>query len=213
MEKPIMILGTSAPHRREIARRHFGATYDVVCLSPDIDEKQIRDSDPFTLTHAIAERKMDALLAKVADDLVLQECVAQRPGSVAVTFDQVVNYHGEIREKPDSKEQAVAFIRSYSNDNLGTVMTTVLHDFGTGKQVSMPNTTLTFYGEIPDETVTRIVERGVCLHTAGGFVVEDVDMKRCEIKIDTGTEEEVCGFCERSVRALLEDVHRSQAAK
>ncbi|CBZ36840.1 hypothetical protein, conserved [Leishmania donovani] len=209
MQKPIMIVGTSAPRRREIAQRRFGSTYDLVYLSPDIDEKEIRDSDPFTLTRAIAQAKMDELRAKVARDTALQDRVAQRPGSVAVTFDQVVDYHGEIREKPESEQQAAAFIHSYSNDNLGTVMTTVLYDFGTGKQVSMPNTTLTFYGEIPDETVARVVERGACLRAAGGFVVEDVDMKRCEIRIDPGTEEEVCGFCEKSVRALLEDVHRS----
>ncbi|SYZ68621.1 Maf-like_protein [Leishmania braziliensis MHOM/BR/75/M2904] len=209
MEKPIMVIGTSAPRRREIAQRHFGAAYDLVYLSPAIDEKQIRDSDPFALTSAIAQAKMEELRAKVARDTALAHRIAHRPGSVAVTFDQVVDYHGEIREKPESQEQAVAFIKSYSNDNLATVMTTVLYDFGTGKQASMPNTTLTFYGEISDETVAHVVERGTCLHTAGGFVVEDADMKRCEVKIDPGTEEEVCGFCENSVRALLADVQRS----
>ncbi|KAG5470503.1 hypothetical protein LSCM1_01747 [Leishmania martiniquensis] len=204
-----MVVGTSAPHRREIAQVHFGAAYDLVYLSPDIDEKQIRDSDPYTLTHAIAHAKMEELRAKVARDTDLQRRILQRPGSVAVTFDQVINFHGEIREKPESKEQAVSFIKSYSSNDLGTVMTTVLFDFETGKQVSMPNTTRTFYGEISDEAVARVVERGTCMHAAGGFVVEDADMKRCEIKIDPGTEEEVRGFCVKSVRALLADVHRS----
>ncbi|KAG5494646.1 hypothetical protein JIQ42_02261 [Leishmania sp. Namibia] len=204
-----MVVGTSAPRRREIAQRHFGAAYDLVCLSPDIDERQIRDSDPYALTRKIAHAKMKELRAKVARDAELQRCIDQRPGSVAVTFDQVVTYHGEIREKPESKEQAVSFIMSYSNDHLGTVMTTVLYDFETGRQVSMPNTTLTSYGEIPDKTVACVVERGTCMHTAGGFVVEDEDMKRCEVGIIIGTEEEVCGFCEKSVRALLTDVHSS----
>ncbi|KAG5496165.1 hypothetical protein JKF63_02466 [Porcisia hertigi] len=210
-ETPIMVVGTSSPRRREIAQRHFGVAFDLVFVSPDIDEKQIRHSDPFSLTRAIAQAKMEELRAKVARDKALQDSIAQRPGSVAVTFDQVVDYHGEIREKPESQAQAVAFIKSYSKDQLSTVMTTVLYDFDLKREVSMPNTTVTFYGEIPDEAIARVVERGDCLHTAGAFVVEDADMKRSEIKIDPGTEEDVCGFCNKSVLALLAAIHERES--
>lgn len=206
MSKPIMVIGTSAPRRRQIAQVHFGADYELVYISPDIDEKQIRAADPFALTNGIALAKMAALLERVASDAELQRRLAERSRSVAVTFDQVVDYHGEIREKPESVEQAVAFIRSYSDNELGTVMTTVLYAFDTDTQVAMPNTTMTYYRAIDDAAIARIVERGLCLHTAGGFVVEDEDMKRSMIRIDPGTEEDVCGFCEKSVHALLTQV-------
>lgn len=201
-----MVVGTSSPRRREIAQAHFGDAYEIVCRSPDIDEKQFRSTDPFSLTSMIAHGKMKALLEKVAEDADLQAQIAQRPGSVAVTFDQVVYYHNQIREKPESKEEAIAFITSYSNDQLGTVMTTALYSFSKDKLLLMPNTTLTFYREIPADVVARVVERGVCFHTAGGFVVEDAEMKRSLIKIEPGTEEEVRGFSEKSVRALLRDL-------
>lgn len=203
MAKPIMVVGTSSPRRREIAQTHFGDAFELVFLSPDIDEKQYRSNDPFALTSLIAHGKMAALREKVAEDAELVAQIAQRPGSVAVTFDQVVYFHGEIREKPESEEEAVAFITSYSNDQLGTVMTTALYSFGTDKLLARPNTTLTFYRAIPAEVVARVVERGVCFHTAGAFVVEDAEMKDYLIKIEPGTEEEVRGFSEGSVRALL----------
>ncbi|KPA84627.1 hypothetical protein ABB37_01149 [Leptomonas pyrrhocoris] len=207
MAKPIMVVGTSAPRRREIAQTHFGDAFDLEYLSPDIDEKQFRSADPFSLTSLIAHGKMAALREKIAEDADLQARLAQRPGSVAVTFDQVVYYHNEIREKPESLEEAIAFIRSYSNNQLGTVMTTVLYSFAQDRMLSMPNTTLTFYREIPADAIARVVERGQCFHTAGAFVVEDADMKKSEVKIEPGTEEEVCGFSENSVRALLDDVN------
>ncbi|KAL7699982.1 Maf-like protein [Lotmaria passim] len=207
MGKPIMVVGTSSLRRREISKTHFGDTYELVYLSPDIDEKRFRSSDPFELTSMIAHAKMAALREKIAEDTDQQARILQRPGSVAVTFDQVVYYHNEIREKPESKEEAIAFIKSYSNDELGTVMTTVLYSFDKDKLLSMPNTTLTFYREIPDDAIARVVERGQCFHTAGAFVVEDVDMHKSEVKIEPGTKEDVCGFCEKSVHTLLDDVN------
>ncbi|KPI90862.1 hypothetical protein ABL78_0095 [Leptomonas seymouri] len=204
MARPIMVVGTSAPNRREIAAAHFGATYDLVFLSPDIDEKQFRSPDPFALTSTIAHGKMAALREKIAVDADLRDRVAQHTDSVALTFDQVVYYNNDIREKPESRAEAIAFIRSYSNHHLGTVMTTVLYSFAKDRTLSMPNTTLTFYRAIPEDAIMRVVERGQCFHAAGAFVVEDEDMRRSEIKIDPGTQEEVRGFSEMSVRTLLD---------
>jgi septum formation protein len=206
MTKPVMVVGTSASRRREIAKAHFGDVYDLVYLSPDIDEKQFRSNDPYSLTSLIAHGKMAALREKIIEDAAFQARIAQHPDSVAVTFDQVVYYHNEIREKPTSREEALSFIKSYSNDELGTVMTTVLYSFAKDLLVSKANTTLTSYREIPEDAIARVVERGQCLHTAGAFVVEDVDMQKSEIKIDPGTQEEVCGFSEKSVHALLEEL-------
>ncbi|KAK7199708.1 Maf-like protein [Novymonas esmeraldas] len=210
-ELPIMVVGTGSAGRRAAAALHFSSSYELVYVSPDIDEKQIRHVDPFILTSAIAHAKMAELRAKVAQDTELQDRIARRQGSVAVTFDQVVYFHGEIREKPESVEEATAFIRSYSNNELDTVMTTVLHDFDTHVEASMPNTTRTFYREIPEEAIARVVQRASCLHNAGGFSVSDVDMKSSEIKIEPGTEEDVRGFCAASVRLLMAKVRGPQS--
>lgn len=104
--KPIMILGTSAPHRRAMATKHFGTVYDIVSLSPNIDEKSVRAETASALTHSVADAKMDAILAAVEADDSLSSRVASRPGSVAVTFDQVVVFDDE-EQQPQQHLQEV----------------------------------------------------------------------------------------------------------
>lgn len=200
-----MVVGTGAPQRREIASRHFGDNYELVFMTPGIDEKQIRHSDRFELTRGISNAKLDALLTAVEADAELKSRVAARSGSVAVTFDQVVDWEDETREKPESKEEAAAFIQSYSNDKVGTVMTTALYCFTTEKRSTQSNVTMTYYRDIPKEAIDRIVDRGVCANTAGAFVVEDEDMKKSLIRIEPGTEDEVRGFCPAAIHSLIKE--------
>lgn len=201
--KPLLILGTSAPHRRSIAVQHLGDEYDIISISPDIDEKEFRSTDAYELTRHIAEDKMLAVLEKVKLNPSLLHDVSARAGSVAVTFDQVVVWKGEIREKPSSAEEAYRFIKSYSNSSLDTVQTTAVHSFALGKTLTESNKTTTYYNDLCAEDIHRVVSRGVCLHTAGAFVVEDADMAKNMESIDPGSQEEVQGFCISAVRSLL----------
>lgn len=57
-----VILGSSSPWRKEVLKI---LGYEFDCMSPDIDEKSIRDSDPHKLTLKIAHAKADALLPQV----------------------------------------------------------------------------------------------------------------------------------------------------
>jgi septum formation protein len=54
-----IILGSSSPWRKEVLK---SMGFDFKVLSPDIDEKAIRDVDPTQLTLQIARAKTEALL-------------------------------------------------------------------------------------------------------------------------------------------------------
>ena len=63
----------------------LGLAYDVI--SPDIDEKAIREADPEKLVLAIAHAKADAVSAQVKEP------------SIVIASDQVVVWNGQIRER------------------------------------------------------------------------------------------------------------------
>ncbi|CCW70600.1 unnamed protein product [Phytomonas sp. Hart1] len=201
--KPIMIVGTSAVGRQKLAVKYFEDTFQLIFMSPNINEKNYRSSCPETLTKLIAEAKMDKIRQLVEDDEKLRHSIRAHPLSVAVTFDQVVVWAGEIREKAVSEAECRAFIRSYSNSSVGTVETTSVYHFALQKMASASNRTMTYYREIPDDAIERIIARGACKRSAGALIIEDEDMKARMIKIDPGDEEAVQGMCVQVVRELL----------
>lgn len=203
-----MVVGTSAPRRRMFMFEAFGSDFEMHFLSPDIDEKKYRSDEPGELTRLVADAKMNGVLAKLeenhSNDVAL--LIRSRSGSVAVTFDQVVVWQNEIREKPESIAEARRFITCYSGSNLATVQTTCVHSFDAQARAFCPNNTMTYYRELPTELISRFVARGECLKTAGGFVVEDEDMQSCMIKIDPGTAIEVQGVSVVAVQTAMRAV-------
>ena len=106
-----LILGTSSQFRRKFFQENFTEflTSDEKIeqfISPNIDEKAIRDSDSEKLCQKIATAKCDAILKEY------QEKLPQN--SIILTFDQVVVCNGELREKPVDESEARKFLKSYS---------------------------------------------------------------------------------------------------
>ena len=106
-----LILGTSSQFRRKFFQESFSEfilkdeKIDQF-ISPDIDEKAIRDSDSEKLCQKIAVAKCDA---------ILKEYEGKLPNnSIILTFDQVVVCDGELREKPVDESEARKFLKSYS---------------------------------------------------------------------------------------------------
>lgn len=199
----ILIVGTSSPSRQPIIEKAYAGQYELVFLPPDIDEKQIRSPDALQLTRRIAEAKMACVLAKIEKDEELIKRIMASAVVNVLTFDQVVVWGDEIREKPFNLAEAKRFLRDYSDSTVSTVMTTVLCNFHSKKQAYRQNTTRTYYGEISQKKIDRVVERGKSMSAAGGFVVEDPDLQSCMKRIDPGTMEEVQGFCIRAVNELM----------
>ena len=106
-----LILGTSSQFRRKLFQENFSEFLSKdekieQFVSPDIDEKAIRDSDSEKLCQKIAVAKCEAILKEYEGKLPKD--------SIILTFDQVVVCDGELREKPVDESEARKFLESYS---------------------------------------------------------------------------------------------------
>ncbi len=105
-----LLFATSSQWRRELFALYFPSEIvsSAKYANPDIDEKAIRDQDPIVMVQKIAEEKLQQGILKSDSDILNGvDCV--------FTFDQVVICKGQVREKPQSAEEARAFLKSYSD--------------------------------------------------------------------------------------------------
>lgn len=113
-----IILGSSSRFRQEMLSQ-MGYQFSIV--SPDIDEKAIRDADPHKLVMAIALAKAEAILSKIQEPVIV------------ITADQVVTFKGEIREKPTSEKEARNFLSSYGESPIETINAVVVTNSKTNR--------------------------------------------------------------------------------
>jgi len=159
MALPI-ILGSSSIHRKRILDS-LGIKFTT--LSPDIDEKAIRDPDPSILTRKIARAKADALLAKIDYPAIL------------ITSDQVILHNGVIREKPEDEEECREYLRSYRK-NPATCYSSVCVCAAprTNDTVFLEGTgvAVQHFKYLPDDFIEKLIKQGDVLSCAGGFAIE-----------------------------------------
>jgi Maf-like protein len=115
-----IILGSSSSNRKFVLN-HSRWHYDVIV--PDIDEKAIRNPDPYLLPLIIAKAKAAAILSRLD---------GSRSPFVLLTADQIVLYGSEIREKPIDEAQAREFLLSYSEREVSTVSAVVATHYPSG---------------------------------------------------------------------------------
>lgn len=154
-----IILGSSSKWRQGVLK---GLGWDFQVMSPDIDEKAIRASDPQDMVLAIASAKAQALLAQIKEPAIL------------ITADQIVLCNGEVREKPASPEQARAFWHSYSTGYPAeTISAVVVTNIETGQQAKGVDLAKIFYKKVPDDIVEQMIANGQIFTASGGFLHED----------------------------------------
>ena len=131
-----VVLGSQSAQRRALLIELLGDRSDYgspVFCKADIDERAIGDrhsGDVQRLTVEIAKAKAKALLPSLQAD-------HRRPLlRWLITGDTVVEYQGQVREKPVGREQAVEFVRSYGLRPCSTVSGFVVTDIKTGRQVT-----------------------------------------------------------------------------
>jgi septum formation protein len=125
-----IILGSSSSNRQFVLN-HSGWQYDVI--APDIDEKAIRNPDPFLLPVIIAKAKATAILSRLDDS---------RGPFMLLTADQIVLYGSEVREKPINEAQATEFLSSYSEREVSTVSAVVATHYPSGTVNVMNNNSI-----------------------------------------------------------------------
>jgi len=167
-----VVLGSSSKWRKEVLN---SLGFQFSCLSPNIDEKSIRDSDPRKLTLKIARAKAEALLEKIESP------------SLLITSDQVVICNGELREKPIDEEQCRQFLRSYKDYPAECIAAVVVTNTLTRESFEGVELALVHFLEIPEETINDLIKQGDILNCSGGFVVEHMNafLKKLDGEMET----------------------------
>jgi septum formation protein len=164
-------------------------------MAADIDEKAIRDPDPLKMTILIARAKAAALLPKITTP------------SILICSDQVIRCNGEIREKPESEEEARSFLESYRTYPPECIDGVVVYNTLTGESFEGVATAKQHFTSVPDDLINALIKKGAIFTCAGGFTVEDMT--------------EYCGVLEGEIETVqgmpktltLELVAKAQASK
>ncbi len=186
-----VILGSTSRQRKKIFDT-MGFEYTI--MAPDIDEKAIRHSDPFTLTRMIASAKADALIARVNEKYPM--------GALLLTCDQVVVYNGTIREKPINEDECREFLRSYKSAPAECVCGIHVINTKTGKHIEGSDSAHQYFHEIPEHLISDLISQGDVLSSAGGFVIEHM---KSVLKTHTGEIETIMGLPKTLSLKLLYD--------
>lgn len=189
------ILGTSSASRKLILDK-LGWNY--IQMSPDIDEKAIRSSDPMELPLLIAKAKADALYDRLKSE-------NSPENYIILTSDQIVLYKSEIREKPTGAEEAYTFLSSYSNDDVSTISAIVITEYPSKQQKSGVDIATVYWNEISDEVINKVINKGEIYNSAGGFRIEDEDLNPL-IRYMEGSYDSIMGLPVSLTVELIEDV-------
>ncbi len=169
----------------------LGLAYDVI--SPDIDEKAIREADPEKLVLAIAHAKADAVSAQVKEP------------SIVIASDQVVVWNGQIREKPVSKEQAREFIKSYGKQPATIINGMVVTNTKTGKRAEGLCAMHIWYNPISDADAASLAEYDGVMDCAGALRSENPAMMQFMSKTD-GSFDIARGLPKKLLGKLLQEI-------
>ncbi len=129
-------------------------------MSADIDEKAIRDADPQKLVLKLAQAKANALLNRIDYPALL------------ITADQVVVCNGEIREKPESREEAMKFLVSYTDHPAEIINGVMVTNTVTKKSAFGIDLASVFYNKSLIDEIEKIVENPFVMKAAGGLLAE-----------------------------------------
>lgn len=185
-----LILGSSSKWRQQVLRE-MGLTFES--LSPDIDEKAIRDDDPKTLTLALARAKAAALRPRVTGDAII------------LTSDQVVVQGGEILEKPLDEVEARLRLTAAASAPIETVCAIVATDAVTGREVCGHDCVRVVMRPLPPSVIDALIKEGRVYESAGGYQIEHPLVSPHVASIE-GELESVMGLSPKLTRRLLSDL-------
>jgi septum formation protein len=189
-----LILGSASPWRARVLKN---AGYVFTTMVADIDERQIRFTDPYELALNIALAKAKELLKKIKEDAIL------------ITADQVVSCAGSIYEKPSSPGEAREFLKSYAEHPATTVSALVVINTRNKKEASGVDLVNIRFRRIPDDVIEKLIADGEIFKCAGGFQIEgDNDMLSPYIESIDGAIDSIKGMPLELLKKLLDEVSR-----
>jgi len=144
--KTKLILGSASPFRKKLLE-DAGFVFEV--KTADIDEKQIRHENFKELVLRLALAKRDAILSNNKFD----------KNTILITSDLVASHNGELREKPTSKEEVIAWHKEYKKGSKTVIYCSVVaHHVGLNKTLQAVDTASIVWREIPDRVINQIAD-------------------------------------------------------
>ena len=114
------------------------------------------------LSRTLAVRKAKAVAARLAD----------RERTLVLGCDSVLDIDGEVRGKPGSPAEAVAWWRGYRG-RTGTLVTGhAVVEVGSGRRADGVASTTVRFGDPSDAEIDALVATGEPLAVAGGFTID-----------------------------------------
>lgn len=187
------ILGSSSRIRSEILQ-NAGWRFSV--RSPDIDEKAVRCEDIMRLPVLIAKSKATAICDKLED--IDNE-------TIVITCDQIILFHGAIREKPVDMSEAASFISSYSGESVQTITAVVATHLPSRRQSSETDIATVYWRDFSSEDIENMLLNEHVLESAGGFLIEDINFARAIERI-VGDRDSVLGLPMRTTIRVVKSV-------
>jgi septum formation protein len=209
-----LLLG-SASFTRKLILKEMNVNF-VKVVRP-IDEKSLGDrcqDAPKDLVLKLAKAKMDHLVQEIQagncqDDLPTSNNNNNNEEWIVLTGDQVVvTCQGHILEKPESIDEAKAFVDSYGQSPPATVGSCVLTHLPSGIQVSGVDTaTIHFRPTVAtaDLIDNLLKDNAPVLSCAGGLMIEHPLVREHIERID-GTEDSVMGLSKALVLRLFQEL-------
>lgn len=183
-----LILGSSSKYRKNILEK-AGYVFDI--LVPYIDERLIQTEDPYERPLIVAQAKAEILISKIEEPALL------------ITSDVIAICDGEVREKPQSKDEARGFLREYSR-GIGPegVTAIVIYNTVTKEYFKGVDKAQVFFNKFPESVIEDFIENGDALGRAGGFGVQSSILRPYVKKIE-GDEESIVGMPIALLKKLL----------
>ncbi|OAY50723.1 7-methyl-GTP pyrophosphatase isoform X3 [Manihot esculenta] len=193
-----IILGSASVARRKILAE---MGYEFEIITADIDEKCIRKEKPEELVMALAEAKVDAIIAKLqADNIQVQDAEL----TILIAADTVVVYEGAVREKPSSEDEARHFLKGYSGGHAATVSSVLVTNLKTGFRKVECDRVEIYFHEIPVDVIEKLIGEGLVLRVAGGLIIEH-PLILPYVKEVVGTTDSVMGLPKALTEKLLKE--------
>jgi septum formation protein len=158
-----LVLASESPARLGLLR---DAGFDPVVVVSGVAEDGVDDLPPAAAARILAERKADAVATQLATE-------GHGAGTLVLGCDSVLSFGGEIRGKPATAEQAVAWARGY-RDRSGTLVTghALVEAATAGRRAVGVAETVVRFGHPSDAEIDAYVATGEPLAVAGGFTID-----------------------------------------
>jgi septum formation protein len=160
MPKPVLILASSSPRRRELLAN---AGIPFAAAAADVPEVYTPGERPADFALRLAREKALAV-------------AALHPGKYVLGADTIVIVDNEILGKPRDAEDAGRMLRTLSGRE-HDVTTAVCVVTRTGEEISRLETTRVHFLPISDEEILAYVSNGEPLDKAGAYAIQGIASK------------------------------------